>query len=71
MSEELVSRISALLNRDVEVERTKDGKYVVLYMSFSSPPPPKGDTKEEALRLFLEWYEGISQEPLPEVQDGQ
>lgn len=71
MSEELVSRISALLGRDVEVERTKDGKYVVMFMSFSSPPPPKGETKEEALRLFLEWYEGLCREDLPEVQDGQ
>ncbi len=59
MLETLKNRASALLNRDVEVEKTKDGMYVVLYMSFSSPPPPKGSSEEEALKFFIEWYESM------------
>jgi hypothetical protein len=69
MLEELKSRASALLNREVEVEKTKDGKYVVLYMSLSSPPPPKGSSEEEALKFFVEWYESMPRVNMPEGEE--
>jgi hypothetical protein len=48
-----------------EVERTRDGKYVVMFMSFSHSPPPKGRTPEEALELFEEYYERKIKPTLP------
>lgn len=68
MLEELKSRASALLNREVEVEKTRDGMYVVLYMSLSSPPPPKGASEEEALNFFIEWYERMPKANVPEEE---
>lgn len=64
--EELTKVASELLGRDVEVEKTRDGKYVVLFMSLTFPPPPKGDTAEEALGKFIEWFKSLEKVVLPE-----
>lgn len=66
MIEQLLKEASTLLNREVEVQQTKDGKYIVLYMSFSSPPPPKGENPEEALERFIEWFKAMPKQELPE-----
>lgn len=56
--EELLKIASDLAGREVEVEQTMDGKFVVLWMQFGASPPPKGDTKEEALKNFIEYMKG-------------
>ena len=48
--------LEELLGREVEVEKTKDGKFVVLWMNFNSEPPPKGDTEEDAIEKFYKWF---------------
>jgi len=40
--------------RPVEVDRTEDGKYIVLYMQFEKSPPPKADSEKGALQGFIE-----------------
>ena len=45
------------LGREIEVEKTKDGKYIVLWINFNSSPPPKGDTEDEAIENFLKWIQ--------------
>jgi len=58
LDEVLLNKALLLAGRDeLEVEATTDGKFVVLWMSFDSPPPPKGDTHDEALELFIKWME--------------
>lgn len=49
----LILTSSFLAGRLVEVEKTEDGKYIVLYMAFDAPPPPKEETPVEALRSFI------------------
>lgn len=44
---------SFLVRRNIDIEQTMDGKFIVLYMNHNEPPPPKGDTALEALKLFL------------------
>jgi len=61
MSIDLQARADELAGRPVEVEQTKDGKYIVLFMQFSQPPPPKGDTPEEALTGFIKKMEAYRQ----------
>ena len=51
----LYEEAEALAERPIEVEKTKDGKYIVMWMSFSSLPPPKGDCVEDALDLFIKY----------------
>lgn len=51
-----------LLKEELEVERTDDGKYIVLFMSFELPPPPKGETPEEAYQAFSSWYRTLLEE---------
>lgn len=55
MLEQLYKEAEEIAGRPVEVERTIDGKFVVLYMVFEQSPPPKADTEEGALRAFIEW----------------
>jgi len=50
---ELYQEAERLAGRPVEVEQTKDGKFIVLWMHFQASPPPKGNTEEEALRGFI------------------
>jgi len=54
--EELEKKIEGILG-ECEVEKLKNGKYIVLYMSLVSSPPPTGNTPEEAMEKFLAWYE--------------
>lgn len=56
---DLYAKVAELVGRPVEVERTKDGKYIVLFMALGFPPPPKGDDEKGALEAFLSWAEGI------------
>jgi hypothetical protein len=51
--QELHKQAAELSGRHVEVEKTADGKYIVLWMSFQRAPPPKADTPEGALTLFI------------------
>lgn len=64
---QLTEKASALLGRNVEVEKTRDGKYIVLFMSLTTSPPPKGDTPEEALEKFISWYEDLNIEVAPNL----
>lgn len=52
---ELYAEAEKLAERPVEVEKLKNGKYVVLWMRFEVSPPKPGDTEEEALKNFLEY----------------
>lgn len=50
---ELYREAGDLAGRPVEVVGTKDRKYIVEWFSFGEPPPPKGNSEEEALSLFI------------------
>lgn len=54
-TEQLKKRASELAGREVEVEQTKHGKYIVLWMRFEQSPPPVGDTEDEALQGFIDY----------------
>jgi hypothetical protein len=53
--DELYQKAKELAGRTVEVEKTTDGKYIVLFLVLGKSPPPKGDTEREALEKFIEW----------------
>lgn len=63
---ELMLRAAELAGRDIEVEKTKDGKYIVLFMSMTESPPPKGSTADEALEKFIAWAEARPKRELPD-----
>jgi hypothetical protein len=63
---ELMARAVELAGRDIEVEKTKDGKYIVLFMSMTESPPPKGATIDEALEKFIAWAEARPKRELPD-----
>lgn len=63
----LAEKVTSLLGRDIEVERTRDGKYIVLFMSLTCSPPPKGDSPQEALEKFIAWYEYSKIEVAPDL----
>lgn len=65
-TEVLLARAAELAGRDIEVEKTKDGKYIVLFMSMTESPPPKGATVNEALEKFIEWAEARPKKELPD-----
>lgn len=50
---ELYAEAARLAGREVEVEQTTDGKFIVLWMHFQSAPPPKCDTEADALQGFI------------------
>lgn len=52
---ELYAEASKLAGRDVEVDQTKDGEFIVLFLQFEKSPPPKGHTEQEALENFIEY----------------
>ena len=66
----LLVAASFLANRSVEVEKTTDGKYIVLYMRFEKSPPPKEDTSIEALRSFIRMMLQRNQEVGTMIADG-
>lgn len=49
----LIKEASDLAGRPVDVQQTRDGNFIVLYMCFGKKPPPKGTTPEEALERFI------------------
>ena len=51
----LYEEANELAGREVEVEQTKDGLYIVLWMEFEKSPPPKGRTEQEALEMFIQF----------------
>lgn len=53
--DELLQEASDLVGRPVDVDRTKDGAFIVLYMCFGKKPPPKGKTREEAVLNFIDY----------------
>lgn len=65
---ELKKKAEELTGYPLDIEKTKDGKYVVLFMSLKEAPPPKGLTPEEALSLFIEWFEKRPKVNLPEPE---
>ena len=62
---ELLDQAAVLVGRPVEVVRTKDGKYIVEWLSHDTPPPPKGDTEEAALREFIAYVTRMPKDPGP------
>ena len=50
--------MAAIVGREVEVVETIDKQFIVLFMNFTTPPPPKGKTPEEALINFLNKVKG-------------
>ena len=67
--QKLYEKAAELAGRTVEVEKTKDGKYIVLFLVLGASPPPKGDTEQEALEKFIEWGKDMPAHlsSLPEV----
>lgn len=57
MAAKLLKKAEELAGRKLEVERTKDGSFIVLYMCFGKSPPPKGKSPEEALQGFIDYME--------------
>ena len=57
--DDLIEKASTLVGRRVEVDRTKGGGYIVLYMCFGKSPPPKGSTPEEAVENFIKYAENF------------
>jgi len=51
---ELLKQAEELAGRPVDVEQTRDGQYIVLYMAFEKSPPPKAVTPRGALEGFIE-----------------
>lgn len=64
---DLVFEAEALIGRPVELLKTKDGKFIVDFMSLTEAPPPKGDNEKEALRGFIEWCKLRPKKILPEI----
>lgn len=56
---ELQIEAEHLAGRPLEVEKTADGQWIVLYMSFDVGTPPKGDDPKEAWEKFLVWIKGV------------
>lgn len=50
-------KAEALAGRKIEVVKTKDGRYVVEWFSFDTPPPNPGKTEDEALENFIKLME--------------
>lgn len=46
-----------ILGREIEVDKTTDGKFIVVWINANSSPPPKGDTEEEAIEKFTKWIQ--------------
>lgn len=55
-------KIKALIGRDFEVVPLTSGGFAVEYLNFSAPPPPKGETEQEAMEKFLEYFGGLEAE---------
>jgi len=52
----LFAEAEQLIGRPIEIDQTRDGKFIALWMSFGRQPPPKGDSPGEALEKFVTWY---------------
>jgi hypothetical protein len=67
----LYDRAAEVAGRPVEVEKTTDGQYVVLWLNFASAPAPKKPTEEEALAAFIDMVVKLPKEDtLDEQQSG-
>jgi hypothetical protein len=62
-------KAEAIVGRPIEVEKTKDGKHIVVWINFNSAPPPKGDTEEEAIENFLNWIQEDSRGRLNPINE--
>ena len=52
---QLLEEATALAGRDIEIEETRDGRYIVLWMCFGTEPPPKGNTEQAAVEEFIKF----------------
>jgi hypothetical protein len=59
LQHKLFEEAEHLAGRPVEVQQTEDGKFIVLWMSFNNPPPPKGDCASDALEKFIQYMLNI------------
>lgn len=66
---ELKQRAAELAGRAVEVLATTDGMFIVDYMRFDQPPPPKGATEEGALQGFIVWLEAYKTTEQGRIED--
>lgn len=67
--EELYAKAAELAGRPIEVAETTDGKFIALYLRFEKSPPPKGDTPEEALKLFIDFITELKKAE-PKLEEG-
>ena len=49
----LYDRARELVGREVEVEKTTDGKFIAIHLDYTKGPPPQGLTEKEALEEFI------------------
>jgi hypothetical protein len=60
--EELLKQAEQLVGRPIEVDKTSDGQFVVLWMNLNQSPPPKGKTPEEAVKNFIDYAAAMPKE---------
>jgi hypothetical protein len=56
---ELKDIVSKRLGRDCETVFIQGKGHRVLYINFSSPPPPLGKDEREALENFISWFDEL------------
>jgi hypothetical protein len=65
----LKEEAALLAGRPIEVLRTTDGAYIVDYMRFDRPPPPKASTEEGALRAFIDYQTAYKASEAGKIED--
>ena len=64
----LKRQIKRILNRDVEIESTKSGRFICKYVDFNmSPISLIADTEEEAYQKLLQYLKSKTPTPDPET----
>lgn len=54
---ELTKKAVELAGREIDIEPTRDGRYVVPWFNANGGPSPKGETECEALEKFITFLE--------------
>jgi hypothetical protein len=65
--EQVKEKLSKLLGREVQTEKTKTGRHICKFLSYNAPMATLvGDTEEEAFRKLLQHVESRVEAPDPE-----
>lgn len=58
--DKLYKKADEIAGRKVEVDKTKNGKYVALWFRHDVAPPLPGSSEEEALQNFINYMETLN-----------